>query len=217
MELSFGCPPGKIDRVGIITDNVNMTVREQNDIVRSLLKALDLHGPGERGHAERVAVYAVATGYELGMRDQDLVDLRFAATLHDVGKVKVDAKLVNKLGRLDDHEIESMKLHAELSLELLEEFDWLKPALPMIIHHHERWDGQGYPTGLAANLIPIGARIIAVAEAFDALTSDAGWNNPVGDKEAVEELRACEKTQFDPDVVQAFVKVQPLIQPVGMS
>lgn len=192
-----------------------VTVREQNDIVRSLLKALDLHGPGERSHAERVAVYAVATGHELGLRDQELLDLRFAATLHDVGKVKVDSGLVNKLGRLDENEIEAMKLHAELSLEMLEGFEWLKPALPMIIHHHERWDGQGYPTGLGANLIPLGARIIAVAEAFDALTTDAGWNNPVTDKEAIEELRACEKTQFDPEVVQAFVKVQPLIQPVG--
>ena len=194
-----------------------MTVREQNDIVRSLLKALDLHGPGERGHAERVAVYAVAIGYEMGMRDQDLVDLRFAATLHDVGKVKVDSRRVNKLGRLDDQEIESMKLHAELSLELLEEFDWLKPAIPMVIHHHERWDGQGYPTGLAANLIPVGARIIAVAETFDALTSDAGWNNPVSDQDAIREIRACAKTQFDPEVVEAFVKIQPLIQPVGMG
>lgn len=191
-----------------------MTVREQNEIVRSLLKALDLHGPGERGHAERVAVYAVATGYEMGLRDQDLLDLRFAATLHDVGKVKVDSRLVNKLGRLDDQEIEAMKLHAELSLELLEEFDWLKPALPMIIHHHERWDGQGYPTGLAANLIPLGSRIIAVAETFDALTTDAGWNKPKSEEEAIQELKASTRTQLDPEVVEAFLKVQPLIQPV---
>ncbi len=194
-----------------------MTVREQNEIVRSLLKALDLHGPGERGHAERVAVYAVATGYEMGLRDQDLLDLRFAATLHDVGKVKVDSRLVNKLGRLDDQEIEAMKLHAELSLELLEEFDWLKPALPMIIHHHERWDGQGYPTGLAANLIPLGSRIIAVAETFDALTTNAGWNKPKSEEEAIQELKANTRTQLDPEVVEAFLKVQPLIQPVQIA
>jgi len=194
-----------------------LELREKNDIVRSLLKVLDLHGPGERGHAERVAVYAVATGHEMGLRDDELQDLRYAATLHDVGKVKVDATLVNKLGRLDEEEIEAMKLHSELSLELLEEFDWLKPALPMIIHHHERWDGQGYPTGLPSNLIPLGARIIAVAETFDVLTTDAGWNKPRSTEKALEEVKACVRTQFDPDVVEAFMKVQPLIQPVGVE
>jgi HD-GYP domain-containing protein (c-di-GMP phosphodiesterase class II) len=194
-----------------------VTPREQNEIVRGLLKILDLHGPGERGHAERVAVYSVATGYELGLRDKDLLDLRFAATLHDVGKVKVDAALVNKLGTLDDDEVEEMKLHAELSLELLEEFPWLKASLPMIIHHHERWDGTGYPTGVGTNLIPLGARIIAVAEAFDALTTDAGWNLRRSEEEAVEELLTCSKSQFDPEVVEAFLRIQPLIQPVGST
>lgn len=192
-----------------------LTLRERNETVQGLLRALDLHGPGERAHAERVAVYAVATGYELGLRDQDLLDLRFAATLHDVGKVKVDESLVRKLGRLDDEEIESMKLHAELSLELLSEYDWLAPCLPMIIHHHERWDGHGYPTGLAANLIPLGARIIAVAESFDVMTTDAGWNDPSDEEDAIDELMECSGSQFDPEVVEAFFKVQPLIQPVG--
>lgn len=194
-----------------------VTPREQNEIVRNLLKILDLHGPGERGHAERVAVYSVATGYELGLRDQDLLELRFAATLHDVGKVKVDSALVNKLGTLDEGEIGAMRLHAELSLELLEEFPWLKQSLPMIIHHHERWDGTGYPTGLGSNLIPLGARIIAVAETFDALTTDAGWNAPRTEEDAISELKACARTQFDPEVVEAFLRVQPLIQPVGVT
>lgn len=192
-----------------------LTLKEKNDQVHSLLKALDLHGPGERGHAERVAVYSVATGYELGIRDEELLMLRYAATLHDVGKVKVDSTLVRKLGRLDDEEIEAMKLHAELCLELLEGFDWLQPCLPMIIHHHERWDGRGYPTGLGANLIPLGARIIAVAETFDVLTIDAGWNQPRDEEMAIAELKACAGTQFDPEIVQAFIIVQPLIQPIS--
>ena len=108
-----------------------------------------------------------------------------------------------------------MKLHAELCLELLEGFDWLQPCLPMIIHHHERWDGRGYPTGLGANLIPLGARIIAVAETFDVLTIDAGWNQPRDEEMAIAELKACAGTQFDPEIVQAFIKVQPLIQPIS--
>jgi HD-GYP domain-containing protein (c-di-GMP phosphodiesterase class II) len=194
-----------------------VTARYQNETVRNLLKVLDLHGPGERGHAERVAVYSVATGFELGLRDQELLELRFAATLHDVGKVKVDAALVNKLGTLEDDEIEAMKLHSELSLELLEEFDWLKDAMPMIIHHHERWDGRGYPTGLGANLIPLGARIIAVAETFDVLTTSAGWKKPRDEQGAIDELMHCSGSQFDPEVVEAFLRVQPLVQPVGAT
>ena len=190
--------------------------QEKNEILVGLLRALDLHGPGERGHAERVAVYAVATGYELGLRDQDLVDLRYGATLHDVGKVKVDASLVRKLGKLDEGEIEAMRLHAELSLELLNGFDWLAPCLPMIIHHHERWDGAGYPVGLAGDLIPLGARIISVAETFDVLTTDAGWKIPIDDEEARKEVDSCAGSQFDRRVVEAFLKVQPLIQPIGV-
>lgn len=192
----------------------SLTIREQNDQIKSLLRILDLHGPGERDHAERVAVYAVATAHELGLRDGDLLDIRFAATLHDVGKVKVDAALVRKLGRLDDDEIDAMKLHAELSLEMLEGFAWLQPCLPLIIHHHERWDGSGYPTGLARNLIPLGARIIAVAEAFDVMVSGSGWSGRRAEAEALDELKACAGSQFDPEVVQAFVNVQPLIQPL---
>jgi len=192
-----------------------LTIQEKNDTVRSLLKALDLHGPGERAHADRVAVYAVATGHKMGLDEDELVHLRFAATLHDVGKVKVDAEVVNKLGSLDQDEIEAMRLHAELSLGILEGFDWLASSLPMIVHHHERWDGQGYPTGLAANLIPLGARIIAVAESFDALTSNSGWYRPRGIDEAKSELMSCRGTQFDPEVVDSFLEIQPLVQPVG--
>lgn len=193
----------------------DLSQKEKNEIVLGLLKDLDLHRPGERGHAERVAVYAVAMGHELGLTDDELLALRYAATLHDVGKVRVDMALVRKLGRLEDEEIEAMRLHAELSLELLEDIPWLGPSLPMIIHHHERWDGQGYPAGLGMNLIPLGARIIAVAETFDVLTSSSGWLDPVDEEVAREELEACAGTQFDPEVVAAFFKVQPLIQPIG--
>jgi HD-GYP domain-containing protein (c-di-GMP phosphodiesterase class II) len=190
------------------------TQAERNDVIRSLLGELDLHGPGEREHAERVAVYAVATGGELGLSEGELLQLRYAAQLHDVGKVRVDVSLVRKLGRLSDEEIERMRQHADLSLEVLESYAWLGPSLPMIIHHHERWDGAGYPVGLAADSIPLGARIIAVAETFDTLVASPPWRTSLSEGEALQELRRCAGAQFDPAVVDAFERVQPLIQPL---
>ena len=182
-------------------------MKERNETIVGLLKELDLHRPGERGHAERVAVYSVATGLELGLSEEELLYLRYAATLHDVGKVRVDIDLVRKLGRLEEDELEAMRLHAELSLELLADIDWLAPCLPMIIHHHERWDGQGYPDGLEADEIPAAARIIAVCDAYGAITSERPYRAARDHAAACEELRSCAGAQFDPAVVDLLLAV----------
>lgn len=186
----------------------------RNDIVRSLVAALDLHDPGEGGHAERVAVYATATAHALGVRDENLLMVRWAATLHDVGKVSVDAELLRKLGRLNESELAAIRRHSEMAVQALESIEWLRPAIPMIRHHHERWAGQGYPAGLSGEAIPLGARVIAVAETFDALTASLGWRERWTEEAAIAEIRAEAGTQFDPAVVEAFLRVQPLIQPV---
>jgi HD-GYP domain-containing protein (c-di-GMP phosphodiesterase class II) len=193
------------------------TLRGRNDIVRVLLKHLDTHGPGERAHAERVSVYAVATGHEMGVFGDDLQTLRYASVLHDVGKVQVDPELLSKLGTLSDEEMDAMKRHAEFAVGMLDAHEFLRPCLPMIRHHHERWDGGGYPDSLVGDAIPLGARIIAVAESFDAMTIAQGWRGALPVLLALEEVRAESGRQFDPQVVRAFLKVQPLIQPVGLE
>ncbi|HWA83873.1 MAG TPA: HD domain-containing phosphohydrolase, partial [Fimbriimonadaceae bacterium] len=142
---------------------------ERNDVIRSLLSRLDRHSPSERGHAERVAVYAVATGEALGLDDESLLRLRYAALLHDVGKISIDAQLLSKIGRLTDQEMDALRLHAMIAASVIEAFDWLQPCIPSIRHHHERWDGGGYPDGLAGTEIPLGARIINLAETFDVI------------------------------------------------
>lgn len=190
--------------------------KAHNDLIRSLLRALEGHAPGEGGHAERVAVYAAATGEQMGMDERELLHLRRAAQLHDVGKVKVSADILRKPDRLSDAEWDELRLHAILAESVLESLWFLSPAMPMIRHHHERWDGGGYPDGLAGEKIPLGARIIGVAEAFDSLTQPSPFRPASSERDAIEELRASAGSQFDPKVVEAFEKVQPLIQPLSI-
>src|SRR5579862_5522937 len=194
-----------------ITDDERI---ERNRIIRSFLLRLDRHSPSEKDHAERVAVYAVATGEKMGLDDESLLNIRYAATLHDVGKISVDARLLRKIGKLSEEELAALRLHALVAASMLEAIEWLEPCLPDIRHHHERWDGHGYPDGLAGSAIPLGARIINISEAFDVMVTVL-HGDPKGEKTALEEVRRCSGSQFDPTVVEAFLEIQPLIQPVA--
>jgi HD-GYP domain-containing protein (c-di-GMP phosphodiesterase class II) len=185
--------------------------------VRNLQIALDVHEPGERAHADRVSVYAVAMGERLGLTDEELCVLRRAAQLHDIGKMRVPSDLLRRLGALTDDEIARLRRHAEASQEVLEDHEELAETLPAIRHHHERYDGGGYPDGLIGDEIPQGARILAVAEAYDVLTAGAVWREPVSWTEALYRIDRDSGAQFDPQVVEALKAVAPLIQPVGQS
>ena len=187
---------------------------EHNDIIRELLRQMEEHSTGEAGHAERVAVYSVAVGERLGMSQQELVHLRMAAQLHDVGKIQVDRDLLRKIGKLSADEVIELRQHAHRAKKVVESLTWLKPAIPMMVYHHEWWDGTGYPDGLTGEGIPIGARIIAVAEAFDAMIAGVGWREPVSEEDALKEIKRCSGSAYDPKVVTVFFTVQPLIQPV---
>lgn len=191
-----------------------MLQQAYNDTVRAFMRALDLHTPGEGSHAARVAVLATSIAHELGVDGEELVHLRRAAELHDVGKIGLDRDLLTKREGLTPDEIAELRLHALLALEVLRGLPWLAPAEPMVRHHHEWWDGTGYPDGLAGEEIPLGARIIAVAEAFDVMTMSSTFRDLLSPEEALAELRRCAGVQFDPAVVAAFERVQPLIQPI---
>lgn len=187
---------------------------EQNDQIRELLNQLEEHSSGERGHAHRVSVYSVAVGERLGLSFEDLVHLRQAASLHDIGKLKIDPLLLNKIGDLSEKELFDLRQHAREAQRVVGLLNWLSPVLPMILHHHERWDGSGYPDGLVGEDIPLGSRIMAVAESFDALTARSTWRDAVPEEAALKEIRDGAGTQFDPMVVNTFLLVQPLIQPI---
>ena len=189
-------------------DAVNRAI---NDTVKALVRVAAMREKGADLHSARVAVLAVATGEKLGMSDEELLVLRRAAELHDIGKVAISDSILGKLGSLSEEEIQVMRQHATLALEILGAVQALKPTLPLIKHHHERWDGTGYPDGLAGEQIPLGARIIAVAEVYDILTHGAPWKEPLGVEEAKAEIQRCAGTQFDPLVVEAFLQVCDLM------
>jgi HD-GYP domain-containing protein (c-di-GMP phosphodiesterase class II) len=159
------------------------------------------------GHGERVAALAEAVAVRLGWGEQRLAELRFAAPLHDIGKVAVSAKILSKRTALTPEERIEMQRHPVAGAELLEELRTANVALPYVLYHHERWDGGGYPTGRRGAEIPIEGRILAVADAFDAMTSTRPYRRSFTVDRALEEIDRCAGTQFDPVVAAIFVDV----------
>lgn len=184
-----------------------------NSRLRELLSELDAHAPGEAAHGERVAVYSVAIGDKLGMSGDQLQNLRFAAALHDFGKLGLPSELISSCESLSDSQAAELRVHPTWAAELL--VDRGVPPYEGILSHHERWDGTGYPLGLAGEQIPLEGRIIALAEAFDILHYGAPWQPKRPEEEALDIVCKESGKQFDPKVVEAFLVVQPLIQPVG--
>jgi len=158
-------------------------------------------------HCTRIERLAVLTGERLGMYGQELVDLSYAAYLHDVGKIKVPDEILTKASALSDEEWEIMKKHTEYGGEMLREKEFLGAAGDMVAAHHERYDGSGYPKGLRGENIPLGARIIAVVDTYDAITSERPYQRAQVKQEAIQELKNHVGTQFDPRVVDAFLRL----------
>ena len=177
------------------------------ETIQSLAQAIDAKDHYTMGHSERVAYYAVEIARRLGWRQNRLEQLFFTALLHDIGKIGISEAVLNKPGRLTAEERLTVNSHAELGAEIVSKVSFLRQEADYIRHHHEHYTGSGYPAGLAGEAIPLGARIIAVADSFDAMTSQRVYHSPRSAYEAVEELKRCSGTQFDPLVVKAFLSV----------
>ncbi|MFI5470807.1 HD-GYP domain-containing protein [Streptomyces cacaoi] len=175
--------------------------------IRALVQAVDIKDGYTRGHSERVGQASVLIGRELGM-DEDRIDmLRFAGILHDVGKLGVPTRLLRKDGPLTPQERRVIELHPEYGHEITRGISFLGEARSAILHHHERIDGKGYPYGLVGSQIPEPARVVAVADAFDAMTSTRSYSRARPVHVALEELRRCAGAQFDPRMVAALTHV----------
>ncbi|MGW7367217.1 HD-GYP domain-containing protein [Streptomyces sp. NPDC054841] len=174
--------------------------------IRALVQAVDIKDKYTRGHSERVGRASVLIARELGMDEERLEVLRFAGILHDVGKLGVPTRVLRKDGPLTPEERRVIELHPEYGHEMVRGIGFLSEARAAILHHHERLDGSGYPYGLAGRQIPESARVVAVADAFDAMTSTRSYSRARPVATAVEELKRCAGTQFDPRMVRALVR-----------
>lgn len=184
--------------------------------VSALANSIDARDPYTKGHSERVTAYAVMIGEGLNLSTDDLETLRYAGLLHDIGKIRIRDHILHKPGRLTDQEFDEMKKHPEYGVEIMRPVDAFKHILPAMLHHHERYDGRGYPTGLAGKNIPLSARILCVADCFDAMTSDRPYRKGMPVADAIAELAKNKTTQFDSQLVDIFLKVveQGRITPV---
>ena len=183
--------------------------------VRALAAALDARDPYTAGHSERVSRFAVAIGEELKLDAEQLETLRLGALLHDIGKIGVPDEILRKPGVLSAAEYESIKTHPVAGARILRSIPFLAPHIPIVELHHERPDGLGYPYGLHADEIPLAARIVHVADAFDAMTSARAYRSGRIPVEAIAELRKCSGTDFDRQSVEALVAAVPRLVGAG--
>ncbi|MGH3390261.1 MAG: HD-GYP domain-containing protein, partial [Actinomadura sp.] len=194
--------------------------------IATLCQAVETKDYYTRGHSERVSRGSVMIAQEIGMRPERVEAIRYAGMLHDVGKLGVPTKVLQKSGPLSEEEFAAIQLHPMRGLEIVREIGFLDEALAGIMHHHEKMDGRGYPMGLAGDEIPEFARVISVVDAFDSMTSTRSYRGARSVEDAVAELRRCAGSHFDPDMVDAFLRAlkargwkppEPITLPDGSS
>ena len=173
--------------------------------IESLRLAVDAKDSYTRGHSDRVSYYSVLIGKQLGLSEEDLDILKQGALFHDVGKIGIPDAILQKPGKLTDDEYDDIKNHPSIGAKILGPAKIFEPLIPMVLHHHERYDGRGYPGGLKGEEIPFMARIVCVADSFDAMTSDRAYRPRFTVVKAMEEMENCKGTQFDPELVDAFM------------
>jgi diguanylate cyclase (GGDEF)-like protein/putative nucleotidyltransferase with HDIG domain len=190
-----------------ITD-ANQAIRQLNDeLFLILAKVIDARDPYVANHASKAADYAAAIAVELGLKVERVEHVRQAALLHDIGKLGIPEQILHKQSRLSDEEYAIVKTHAALGAELLGTCQSLRHLAPFVRHHHEWWDGRGYPDGLQGELIPLEARVLAVCDAVEAMASDRSYQRAASLSEIMAELQSCAGTQFDPVIVHAFINI----------
>lgn len=176
--------------------------------IKSIAAALDAKDPYTHGHSMRVTLYSLILAKELGLDDRTMEEIETAGLLHDIGKVGIPQSILCKPGKLTDEEFEIMKSHPEQGEKIVMKIKQLSIISSWLKTHHERWDGRGYPMGLRGEEIPITARIIALADTYDAMTSTRSYRKALCHEEAIAEIERCAGSQFDPSLASLFISIQ---------
>ena len=176
-------------------------------MLSALSGAIEARDPYTRGHSARVTTLAEAVARRLGWSEARVAALRVGGLLHDIGKLAVPDAVLRKQGRLDPDELAQIREHPKTGARLLLRAAALRGAIPYVLYHHERWDGTGYPSGKAREEIPLEARVLAVADAFDAMTSDRPYRRAMTCEHALAEVARCAGTQFDPRIAKIFLEL----------
>ena len=229
-DLDHQAPVTTRDEIGELTDSFNQMTRSLKEksaslkvamlqlqdtylmTIEALAAAVEARDPYTHGHTQRVEEYAVLMARQLGCSDDEISAIRRASVLHDIGKIGIEDTILRKQGRLEAEEELRMQRHPSIGVDMLQGIDFLEPVLPLIRHHHERWDANGYPSQLRGDEIPLGARILAVADALDAMTSDRPYRAARTFEYAKTEILKGSGTHFDPEVVTAFIQNQRAIE-----
>ncbi|HNW33542.1 MAG TPA: HD domain-containing protein [Candidatus Ozemobacteraceae bacterium] len=209
--------PEDLDLLKILSSQIAFVIQNSDlfhnlqhayfDTLAALTQAIDAKDSYTHGHSERVTQYSVELARAMGLEEPKIENLKLAGMLHDIGKIGIPENILNKPGRLTDEEFDVIKSHPELGVRILHRVEFLAPVIPIIRHHHERFDGHGYPSGLGCEEIPYGARLVAIADTYDAMTSDRPYRKAMEMETALAEIIRCKGTQFDPELADAFVKM----------
>lgn len=190
----------------LIRENRRLQENSLN-VLRTMVNVLEHRDAYTAGHSQRVTEITLAVATGIGLPEEEIKTLRLAGLIHDLGKIGIDDHILRKPGRLDEEEYGIIKSHPEKGVQMIEPLDFLKDTIPVILHHHERYDGSGYPSGLRGEEIPLGARIITIADTFDAMTSSRAYRSARSTGEATDELIRCKGTQFDAEIVGIFLDI----------
>lgn len=177
----------------------------RREAVRLLAEALETKDSVTRGHSNRVRKLSVELARELGVLENELERIELGAFLHDLGKMGVRDDVLKKPGKLTEDEYSHMQRHPEIGMRMLEASPYFADLIPLVRHHHEKWDGSGYPGNLAGEAIPLGSRIIAICDTFDTIVSDRPYKKPLPQQHALEVLRGMAGRMFDPGLVEIFI------------
>ncbi|MEW6188617.1 MAG: HD domain-containing phosphohydrolase, partial [Actinomycetota bacterium] len=198
------------EQAAVAIENARSYAKVQDlylNTIRALTLAMEARERYTEGHSQRVSDYAVAIAKKLGLAEDFIEVIRFAGILHDVGKITIDERILLKPGALTAKERKIIETHPHESLRILESIIFFNQVIPIIRHHHERYDGRGYVDKLGGENIPIGSRILTVADAFEAMTSERSYRSALTLEQAVAELKRCSGTQFDPKIVEVFLSI----------